>query len=259
VSSKIGKLRGRTAIVTGAGGGIGRGIALALAAEGASVVVAARRLATGEETLQEISREQGAALAVRCDVTVRDDVEAAVSAGVAAFGGLDIAIHNAVSRQSAYPCSLEEITDTRWHTEASVAWDGAYFLARSAFTHLKCSGHGRFVMMGSCLGRHGAAMNPVYTALKGGVRGFVKSLAREWAPYAITVNAVEPAAATEPTEIFLREHPELRADFLRNFPMGRLGDPQRDIGRAIATICSDDFGFVTAQNIQVDGGTFTAA
>ena len=75
---------------------------------------------------------------------------------------------------------------------------------------------------------------------------------------AITVNAIEPSAATEPTEVFFNQYPEVRAKYLSNFPMGRLGRPREDIGRAVAALCSDDFGFITAQSIQVDGGLYTA-
>jgi 3-oxoacyl-[acyl-carrier protein] reductase len=113
-------------------------------------------------------------------------------------------------------------------------------------------------MLGSCFGLHGAAMNPIYAALKGGDRGFVKALAREWGPDGITVNAIEPAAVTEPAEVFFNQYPEMRAKYLGNFPMRRMGRPREDIGRAVAALCGDDFGFVTAQSIQVDGGLYTA-
>ncbi|MGO9512707.1 MAG: SDR family NAD(P)-dependent oxidoreductase [Steroidobacteraceae bacterium] len=253
-----GKLRGRTAVVTGAGGGIGRGIALALAAEGANVAIAARRSATGEQTAALIRAEQGEALALTCDVSQQEQVHAAIGAIVAAYGALDIVVHNANAGDSAMPIALEAITDENWHTQAAVAWDAAFFLAQAAHAHLKNSGRGRFVMLGSCFGLHGAAMNPIYAALKGGDRGFVKALAREWGPDGITVNAIEPSAATEPTEVFFNQYPEVRAKYLSNFPMGRLGRPREDIGRAVAALCSDDFGFITAQSIQVDGGLYTA-
>jgi len=252
------RLQGRTAIVTGAGGGVGRGIALALAAEGANVVIVARRKGTGDETAALIAREQGTVLVVECDVSVRAEVDAAVLAAVSTFGGLDITVSNAVNREAAYPLALEEVTDAKWHAQASVAWDAAYFLAQAALPHLKRSVRGCFIVLGSNLGMHGGAHNPIYTALKGGVRGFVKALAREWGPYQITVNAIGPVAATEPTEMFLNEHPEARAQLMSNFPLGRIGSPREDIGRAVVAICSDDFGFVTAQNIQVDGGLYTA-
>jgi len=253
-----GKLQGRTAVVTGAGGGIGRGIALALAAEGAHVAIAARRLITGEETAALIRAEKGEALALECDVSQQAQVDGAIASIIAAYGALDIVVHNANVSESAMPIAVEAITDANWHTQAAVAWDAAFFLAQAAHAHLKRSGRGRFVMLGSCFGLHGAAMNPIYSALKGGDRGFVKALAREWGPDAVTVNAIEPAAATEPTEVFFNQYPEVREQYLRNFPMGRMGRPREDIGRAVAALCSDDFGFITAQSIQVDGGLYTA-
>jgi 3-oxoacyl-[acyl-carrier protein] reductase len=252
------RLQGRTALVTGAGGGVGRGIALALAAEGANVVIAARRKATGDETAALIAQEQGSALVIECDVSVRTEVDAAVSAAVSTFGGLDIAVNNAVNREAAYPLTLEDVTDAKWHAQASVSWDAAYFLAQAALPHLKRSVRGCFIVLASNLGMHGGAHNPIYTALKGGVRGFVKALAREWGPYQITVNAIGPVAATEPTQMFFNEHPEALAELMRNFPLGRIGSPRDDIGRAVVAISSDEFGFVTAQNIQVDGGLYTA-
>jgi 3-oxoacyl-[acyl-carrier protein] reductase len=258
VSSTGLRLQGRTAIVTGAGGGIGRGIALALASEGANLVIAARRKITGDQTAAMIEVERGTALVVQCDASVRADIDSAVSAGASAFGGIDIAVHNAINRESASAASLMQITEAKWHTEAAVGWDAAFFLAQASLPYLKRSASGRFVVLGSFFGRHGAAMNPAYAALKGGIRGFVKALAREWGPYQITVNAIEPAAATEPTEVFLSQHPQVRTQFMGNFPLGRMGRPREDIGRAVVAICSDDFGYVTAQNIQVDGGVYTA-
>lgn len=107
-------------------------------------------------------------------------------------------------------------------------------------------------------------MNPIFVALKGGDRGFTKALAREWAPHGITVNAIDPIASADPTALFSRLNlefglnPEAITRVMRNLPMGRLGRPREDIGRAVVAICSDDFGFVTAQSIQVDGGVYTA-
>ena len=252
------RFSGKTALVTGAGGGIGRGIALALAAEGANVVVAARRAATGDETAALIGAERGRALAVECDVTHNDQVKAAVTLTVSTYGGLDIVVHNANNSESAMPVALEAIDDARWNSQATVAWDAAFFVARAALPFLKKSSAARFVMLGSAFGLHGAAMNPIYSALKGGDRGFVKALAREWGPFGITVNAIQPASATEPTEVFFNQHPAVRDQFMKNFPMGRMGKPREDIGRAVVAICSDDFAFVTAQSIQVDGGLYTA-
>jgi 3-oxoacyl-[acyl-carrier protein] reductase len=255
------RLLGRTALVTGAGGGlggIGRGIALALAAEGVNVVVAARRKVTGDQTAALIAQEEGTAIVVQCDVSTPDDINAAVFAASSAFGGIDIVVHNAVSREGGDALAMEDMTSANWHAQGSVSWDAAFFLAQATLPYLKRSARGSFIMLGSAFGLHGAALNPAYSALKGGVRGFVKALAREWAPYQISVNAIEPVAAADPKEVFFALDPQTFAQFMRKFPMGRLGRPREDIGRAVVAMCSDDFGFVTAQSVQVDGGCYTA-
>lgn len=251
-------LRGRTALVTGAGAGIGRGIALALAAAGCQVIIAVRRQHTGLETAALISAENGDAWVAQCDVTQEVDVVRAVEQGVREFGGLDIVVHNANAAESAHPAALETVTPEDFLCQSRVTWDGAFWLARSALPYLKKSPAGRFILLGSAFGLHGAAFNPIYAGLKGGVRGLAKSLAREWGPHGITVNAIQPAAATQPTEVFFNQYPDLRAAYLKNFPLGRMGRPREDIGGAVVALCSEDCGFITAQSIQVDGGLYTA-
>jgi NAD(P)-dependent dehydrogenase (short-subunit alcohol dehydrogenase family) len=252
-------LHKRTALVTGAGNGIGRGIAQALAAAGAQVVVTARQAETGQETLALIEAAGGTGLAVAMDVTRRDDVAHAIAQAVARFGGLDIVVHNAnAGGDSALPVALEDVTEAAWDHQASVAWDGALHCAQLAFEHLKASGHGRYIVLASSFGLHGAAMNPIYSALKGGDRGLVKALAREWGPHGITVNAIAPSAATEPTKVFFAQNPAVHEQYIANFSLRRLGDPMRDIGGAVAALCSDAMGYVTAQTLVVDGGLYTA-
>lgn len=252
-------LQGRIALVTGAGGGIGRGIAQALAAAGACVAVTGRRLSNCDETVKLIGTEGGTALAFQADVSDAAAVRAAVDAAVQRWGRLDIVVQNAnAGGDSALPVALEAVTEDDWSRQAQVAWDGSLHCAQAALPHLKASGHGRFIVLGSAFGLHGAAMNPVYAALKGGDRGFVKSLAREWGAHGITVNAIEPAATTEPVEIFFAQNPAVRDAYLQMFPLGRMGSPRDDIGRAVVALCSDLMGYVTGQNLPVDGGLYTA-
>jgi len=258
VNRSLPVLEGRTAIVTGAGSGIGRGLARSLAAAGCRVIVAVRRQSTGEETAALIGAEGGTSLVVQCDVTQEGDVVRAVEQGVRQFGGLDIVVHNANAADSAHPLALEAVTAENFRTQSRVTWDGAFWLARASLPYLKKSAAGRFILLGSAFGLHGASFNPVYASLKGGYRGLSKALAREWGKYGITVNAIQPAAATEPTEIFFNQFPEVRDAYMKNFPMGRMGRPREDIGGAVVALCSDDCGFVTAQSIQVDGGLYTA-
>jgi 3-oxoacyl-[acyl-carrier protein] reductase len=251
-------LSGRTAIVTGAGSGIGRGLALALAAAGCRVIIAVRRQSTGEETAALIEAEGGQSLVAQSDVTQESDVVRAVEQGVREFGGLDIVVHNANAADSAHPMALEAVTAESFCTQSRVTWDGAFWLARASLPHLKKSAAGRFILLGSAFGLHGAGFNPVYAGLKGGFRGLSKALAREWGKYGITVNAIQPAAATLPTETFFNQYPQVREAYMKNFPLGRMGRPREDIGGVVVALCSDGCGFVTAQSIQVDGGLYTA-
>ena len=254
-----GLLEGRVALITGAGSGIGRGIALALAGAGAKVAVTGRRLSTCEETLHLVKQEHGNAMAVEMDVTSEQAVRDAVEHVMTKWGRLDIVVQNAnVGGDSAQPVALESVTEDDWYRQARVAWDGTLHCAQAALPHLKASGHGRFIVLGSAFGLHGAAMNPVYAALKGGDRGLVKSLAREWGPYGITVNAIEPSAMTEPAEAFFAQNPAVRDMFIAMTPLGRMGAPRDDIGRAVLALSSDLMGFVTGQNLPVDGGLYTA-
>ena len=250
-------LQGRTAIVTGAGAGIGRAIALALAALGANVVAAVRRSNTGEETAALIKAEGGHAIAVQADVAQELAVQHAIDQALAQFGGLDIVIHNASSGLSGTPAALAAITDQMWDEQASVALDAAYHLARASFTPLKESGGGRYIILTSSQGLHGSARNPVYTAVKGAQRGFIKALAHEWGPYGITVNGVAPAALSDAAAAYLASNPAQRDAALAQFPLGRIGDPRTDVGAAIAALCTDDFRYVTGQTLCIDGGAFT--
>ena len=251
-------LSGRTAIVTGAGGGIGRGLSLALAAAGAKVVIAARRAETGDETRSLIEAEGGQAICVAGDVAERVQVQRVVDAALLRYGSLDIVVHNASSAQSSVPTACESIDDARFDEQFGVALDAAFHLAQAAFEPLRASGRGRFVILSSAQALHGGAMNPVYAAVKSAQRGMAKALAREWGPHGITVNAIAPASETDATKAYFERNPQIRERIVGTIPLRRMGDMRADIGGAVVALCSDLMGFVTGQMIPVDGGAYTA-
>lgn len=251
-------LKGRVAIVTGAGGGIGRGLAQALALAGAHVVIAARRAATGDETAALIHDEGGSALAIECDVADAAAVQALIDQTAAHYSGLDIVVHNASSGLSGKAFKLSEINAADYAEQAGVALGAAFLLARAAFPHLRDTSRGRFIVLNSSQGLHGGAMNPVYTATKSAQRGFVKALAREWGPYDIVVNAVAPAALTDAAKIYLESDPARSAAAMKSFPLGRMGDMRDDIGAAVVALSSDYWRYVTGLTVPVDGGYYTA-
>ena len=249
-----GVLAGRTVAITGAGDGVGRGIALACGAAGAYVVVMARR-ENGAETVGLVEERGGSGQWVRGDVTVADDVEAAVAAAVAAGGGLDAMIHNATSRRSSEPARLEEVDDECWRDHAAVSLRGAYHCARAALPALRGRG-GTLILMTSPAGMEGSATLPLYGVAKAALRGFAKSLAREWAPLGVTVNLVSPLAQTPAMVNAIREDPALADRLGARVPMGRLGDPETDIGPVVVFLASAGAGYVTGQTLPVDGGRF---
>ena len=251
-----GSLEGRTAIVTGAGQGVGEGIALALAAAGANVVVAARRAGTGQPVVEEITARGGTARCIVTDVTVRADVEATVAATVEAYGGLEVMVHNAF--RGGPPHRLEDVDDALWRPFSRTAVWGSYHCAVAAHPHLAAAGdRGRLVLVTSPSGIEGSANLPVYSPVKGAQRAMAKSLAREWGPAGITVNCIAPVAATPSLRSAFAANPVLEQRLAARTPLGRVGDPERDIGEVVAFLGSDAAGYVTGQTIVCDGGSFT--
>jgi 3-oxoacyl-[acyl-carrier protein] reductase len=248
-----GLLIGRGVLVTGAGGGVGRGIAFACAAAGADVVVASPR-ENGAETVAEISARGGSAIWARCDVTNPDDVTAAV-ATAEARRGLHALVHNATSRRSSEPARLEDLDAALWEDHAGVSLRGALHCARAALPELRAH-RGRFILMTSPAGMEGSLMLPAYGIVKAALRGFAKSLAREWAPDGVTVTVVSPLAETPAMTNAYREDPDLAARLARRVPLGHLGDPETDIGPVVVFLASDDARYVTGQTLPVDGGRF---
>ncbi|OBF89257.1 short-chain dehydrogenase [Mycobacterium sp. 852002-51152_SCH6134967] len=248
-------LTGLTAMVTGAGGGVGRGIAMALAFEGAHVVVAARS-ETGQAVVDEIAARGHRATWARCDVTDSDSVAQAVDLAVTTTGRLDAVVHNATSNRSSQPHQLIDVDRALWTDHSSVSLSGAHHCAAAAFDALK-ERRGTFIVMTSPAGIEGSATLPLYATMKGALRGFAKSLAREWAPYGITVNIVSPLSYSPAMTAAIEAEPAMEGRLARRIPLGRIGDAQRDIGPAVAFLVGPQARYVTGQTLGVDGGHYT--
>lgn len=248
------RLDGHTVLVTGSGAGVGRGIAKALAANGAHVVVATRS-ESGCDVVGGISARRHRATWVRCDVTVPEQVAEAVGVALAATGRLDAVVHNATSNSSSRPHRLEEVSRSLWDDHYSVSVGGAQNCATAAFDALKEHG-GAFLVMTSPAGIEGSATLPLYATMKGSLRGFAKSLAREWAPHGITVNVVSPLAYSPAMTAAIEAEPAMEERLSRRIPLGRIGDPERDIGSAVAFLVGPAARYITGQTLGVDGGHF---
>jgi 3-oxoacyl-[acyl-carrier protein] reductase len=244
------ELSGRVALVTGAGRNIGRGIALALAAGGAAVVVNARsNLKEAEAVAGEIERAGGNALAVTADVADADAVERMVATAVARFGRIDILVNNAAVRAEQ---AFEQMTLADWRAVTSIILDGAFNCVKACLPYLKQSGSGVIVNIGGLSAHTGAARRPHVVTAKAGLIGFTRALAHELAGDKIRVNTVTPGLMSAPRPA---GQPEPQHHSLVHALVGRRGLPD-DIAAAVRFICGPGASFITGQNIQVNGGTF---
>ncbi|RAU99328.1 short-chain dehydrogenase [Mycobacterium colombiense] len=248
-------LAGFTVLVTGAGGGVGHGIARALAAQGAHVFVATRS-ETGKTVASELTGKGYRASWVCCDVTVAESVTDAVEAVMNETGRLDALVHNATSNASSQPHRLEDVDDALWQDHVGVSVTGAYHCASAAFEALRQRA-GTFLVMTSPAGIEGSATLPLYATMKGALRGFAKSLAREWGPHGVTVNVISPLAYSPAMTAAIEAEPAMEERLARRIPLGRIGDPEADIGSAVAFLVGPQARYVTGQTIGVDGGHFT--
>ena len=252
-----GLLDQKTVVVTGSGGGVGEGIALACASAGANVVIAARRTETGDPVAAEIQRRGGRALSLRCDVTVRADVDAIVDAAVTQFGALDCMVHNALAPVGP-PSLIGEVADDTWQAMMGTAVHGSYLCASAAYPHLAASG-GTLILIASAAGVEGSPYLPAYGMVKAAQRGLAKSLAQEWGPQGIRVNCIGPVAMTPAMERVADTSPVFTDGLLiGRTPLRRIGNSEADIGPVAVFLASDLSRYMTGQTLMVDGGGFTA-
>ncbi|MGW2551578.1 SDR family NAD(P)-dependent oxidoreductase [Streptomyces sp. NPDC001635] len=244
----MGRFEGYGILITGAARGIGAATARRLAQEGAAVLVADVDAAEGEKTAG-VLREQGArAEAFRCDVTDRDDVEAAIAHAVEVFGTLDVLVNN------AYGCTpdaalFEDESDEVWARDIDRTLTGAYRCSRAALPHLVASGRGAIVNIGSVNGAQDFG-NHAYSAAKAGLASLTRTLAGHAAPRGVRVNLVVPG--TVRTTGWEGRDAELDA-VSRLYPLGRVGEPE-DIAAAVAFLASRDAAWITGTALHVDGG-----
>jgi 3-oxoacyl-[acyl-carrier protein] reductase len=245
-------LTGYSILITGASEGLGRGIALAAAAAGASIVVSALEEKGARDVADEIVARGGKAIGVACDVTKRADMEAAVSAAIAAYGKLNGFVHNA-NLAAPRARSVEDIQDADWDGPVAVGLRAIYYMAQVVLPAL-VETQGSVVLLTSPAGIDGTATLPVYSAVKGAQRTLTKSLAREWGPLGVRVNAVSPSAVTPALAAYLEREPHMRPHMLKRAALRRMGDAEQDIGRALSFLMAPDAGFITGQTLIVSGG-----
>ena len=262
------RLEDKTAIITGGGQGIGRGIALLFAEHGAKVAIAARSVDKLERVTSEVEEIGGEVLAVPTDVGARDQMEALFAATVERFGGLDILVNNAGVGLIA---PVDEVKDEDYDRLMDANLRGMHLGCQLAVPLMKERGRGSIINMASVHGVEGCPDNTVYATTKGGIIGGTRALAAELAPHHIRVNVISPGAIylggdrdLVPAEL----KPEARAEFVERFgdesqivhwsfqPLEMIGVPI-DIAYLAVYLASDEARFVTGQEITVDGGLTT--
>lgn len=246
-------LTAESVLVTGAGQGVGRGIALAAGAAGAAVTVTARRIESAEGVAAEIRARGGRAVAAICDVTDRRQVDTAIACALETFGHLSAIVHNAVSPQSSIPVPIERAEGVHWDEQIAVGMRGSFYCAQAGLTHLRAAA-GSLILLTSGGGIDGAVSLPVYAAVKAAQRGLFKSLAREWGPLGVRVNGVSPVAMTPAMENYFKLQPAMIPVIAGRSALGRLGDCENDIGRAVNFLLGRDSAFVTGQTLMLTGG-----
>jgi NAD(P)-dependent dehydrogenase (short-subunit alcohol dehydrogenase family) len=242
-----GSLDGKVALVTGAGAGIGAGVARRFADEGARVVVAEFDAAAGEAIAGEID-----GLFVATDVANRDQVENAVAAAVSEYGSIDVLVNNAWGGGSIG--RVENKTDEQLAGGVAVGYYGPFWAMRAAFPHMKERGWGRIVNMCSLNGVNAHMGSLEYNAAKEALRALTRTAAREWAPTGVTVNAVCPAAKSQAFMRAIGDYPELEAMADAANPMGRMGDPYDEIAPVVVFLASEASRYLTGNTLFVDGG-----
>ncbi|MDU0457226.1 MAG: 3-oxoacyl-[acyl-carrier-protein] reductase [Geobacteraceae bacterium] len=240
----------KVAVITGASRGIGKSIALALAAQGASIVAVDMDQASTEAVVAELQAAGGKALAVVGNVTVTADAERMIDAAMEAFGRVDILVNNAgITRDGL----LMRMKDEDWDAVLSVNLKGAFLCTRAAFKVMSKQRYGRIINIASIVGQMGNAGQANYCASKAGLIGLTKSNAREMAKRNITVNAVAPGFISTAMTDALSD--KVRAELTSQIPMDRLGSAD-DIANAVLFLASEASGYITGHVLAVNGGMY---
>ncbi len=245
-----GKLAGKVAVITGAGQGVGQGIAFALAAEGAKIAALGRTLEKVQATAELIRERGGEAIALQCDVKESISLSDCVARVVTEFGGIQILVNNA---QEVPLGKLLDVSDEDFGACLASGPVATYRMMRMCYPFLK--GDGCIINLAtSAAKRWDSSTFGPYGAAKEAIRSLTYTAACEWGPDGIRANVILPLAKSPGMDWWIENHPKEAEMFLSTVPLRRVGDCEQDIGRFVATLCSDDAGYVNGQSIAVDGG-----
>ena len=244
------RLNDKVAIITGAGRGIGRDIALAYAREGARVVIAEIDPATAAATAQDVSKAGPKSIGVVTDVAKVADIERLVAATLKEFGRIDILVNNAMK---IVPGKLEQLPEAAWDTTMNIGLKGAFLMSQAAAKHMIAQKSGVIVNIASIAGLFPYNWAGAYSVVKAGLIMLTKLQAMEWAPYGIRANAITPGYIRTPGTEAMYADPEIYEGRRKGVPMGRVGSGEDIAGPAIF-LASDESQYTTGSVLGADGG-----
>ena len=246
-------LDGKVAIVTGAGSGVGRGVAIALARAGAPVVASSRTVSKCESAVAEIEAAGGTAIAVECDVTRPEHIQACVEWTLGAYGGIDILVNAADDPRVDVPFLelTEEVMNAAWQTGVM----GTVRCMQACIPHMLERGEGAVVNVASGAGLLAPVGMAAYSAAQEAIRSLTRTAAVELGPQGIRVNVICPVASgSESLDRWVTRDPERLAAYVANTPLRRVGDPVNDVGEGVVFLCGPQSRYVTGTTLMLDGG-----
>lgn len=249
----MGKLDGKTVIITGGGRGIGYGISTAFAKEGANLVITGRTLSTLEEAKKQLEKGYGVeVLCVTADGGKEEAVQNVIEKAVEKFGKIDTVVNNAQVSKSGV--MLADHTKEDFDLAIYSGLYATFFYMKAAFPYLKES-KGSVINFASGAGLFGRLGQSSYAAAKEGIRGMSRVAAAEWGQFGINVNVICPLAMTESLEKWKEAYPDLYEKTIQGIPLGRFADPEKDIGRVCVFLASEEGGYITGETITLQGGS----
>lgn len=249
------KFDSRVIIVTGAGQGIGQGVARRFARAGGTVIVADINAETGQKTADSLAKLGGNGVYMPYDLFDENGGDTLVEATMSQFGRVDVLVNNAYPTGMTPVGPIESKSLDSYQTTMQAGFFSVVNIMNAAFPHMKVRQYGRIINMCSLNGVNAHKYTSEYNSCKEAVRAFSRTAAVEWMQYGITTNIICPGAMSEAAKKFMEQEPEMMTDMLSQNPSGRMGDPEHDIGGATMLLASQDAQYINGNTLFVDGGS----